>query len=89
VILLELLAGAPLASREGLSGLAAPLYAPVPMLLRHRPEVEEALASTVARALHRDPRRRHATASELGRALMEFAAPSPEARRQLAALVAG
>jgi serine/threonine-protein kinase len=88
VILLELLAGGPLASREGLSGLAAPLDAPVPTLLRCRPEVDEELASAVARALDRDPRRRQATAGELGRALMEFAAPSADARRLLAALVA-
>jgi serine/threonine-protein kinase len=86
-ILYELLTGAPAFPREALSGLAAPLDGPALALRGLRPEVPEALAAAVGRALDADPRRRFATATELEAALVPFAAPAADARVRLAALV--
>jgi serine/threonine-protein kinase len=86
-ILYELLVGAPAFPREALPGLAAPLDGPAPALRGLRPDVPEALAAVVGRALAADPRRRLATAAGLEAAVAPFAAPAAAARGQLSALV--
>jgi serine/threonine-protein kinase len=46
-----------------------------PSVLEHRPELPQALADVVARALDRDPDRRFATAQQMSKALYEALAP--------------
>jgi len=85
-VLFELLAGAPAYPRAALPALVAALDRPPPTL-HGVSGVSDELASAIARAMDADPRRRFASADELGTALARFAPTREDARARLAALV--